>query len=271
MSTGSLFIRLADAPAPVVALWRTALATLILLPFGLRKAVVELRGTGGRELLGGVSAGAFLALHFASWIASLDHTTVAASTTIVCTTPIWVALAGPLVASERVGRATLLGIAVAVAGAVLIAGGDRAQGSMLGNLLALVGALSAAGYVLLGRRLRPRVSLLTHVLVTYGTAALVLAALVLGQGLAVFGHSPETYLWLVLLALVPQLIGHTGYNYALRYERASFVSVVMLGEPIAATLLAWWLLAERPGAEVLVGGAVVLVGIALVARARPGR
>lgn len=271
VSTGSVFIRLAEAPAPVVALWRTALATLLVLPFGLRRAVRELAATSRAERLAGAAAGLFLALHFATWIASLDHTTVAASTVIVCSTPIWVALAGPLVAGERVTRRAAVGIALAVVGAAVIGAGGGGRGALTGNLLALAGALTAALYVLIGRRLRPRVSLWTYVLATYGSAAAVLFVYVAGLGLPVVGYPPATYGWLVALAVIPQLVGHTSYNYALRYAPASYVSVAMLGEPIGATLLAWAFLSEVPGRATVAGGALLLFGIATVARSQqPG-
>jgi drug/metabolite transporter (DMT)-like permease len=229
--------------------------------------VRELSSATNRERLAGLAAGFFLALHFATWITSLDHTSVAASTVIVCSTPVWVALLVPLVTRDAVGRATVQGILVSVAGAVVIAWGDfgLSREALFGDLLALAGAVSAACYVLAGRRLRPRVSLVTYTLVAYGSAALFLFVLVLAFGLSLFGYEPATYGWIVALALGPQLIGHTSYNYTLRWVSAALVSVAMLGEPIGATLLAWIFLQEVPGAATLAGGALILAGIARVA------
>ena len=271
VSTGSVFVRLADAPAPVVAFARCAVATLLLVAFFGGRATRELRALSGGERLAGIAAGGFLALHFATWIASLDHTTVAASTVIVCSTPIWVALAEPLVTGERIGRRSALGIAVAFAGAAAIGAGAGGAGALRGNLLALAGAWAGALYVLMGRRVRPRLSLSSYAIATYGVAGLLLGLYVLGSALPVLGYSAATYGWLLALALVPQLVGHTSYNYALRYEPASLVSVAMLGEPIGATLLAWVFLRERPGTATLVGGVVLLLGIGLVASGRTER
>ncbi len=272
VSTGALFVRLAEAPALVVAFWRVALAALLILPFGARRAVRELRQASVRERLAGGAAGLFLALHFATWITSLDYTSVAASTVIVCTTPVWVALLAPFVTRDALARATVQGIALAVVGAAVIGWGDLglSRDAILGDLLALAGAVAAAFYVLAGRRLRPRVSLITYTLTVYGSAALWLLLLVLACGLPIFGYAPAAYGWIVALALGPQLIGHTSYNYALRWLSAALVSVAMLGEPIAATLLAWVFLGELPGTATLAGGVLILIGIARAARAERG-
>ena len=267
VSTGAIFVRLADAPPLAVAFWRAALASALILPFGARGALRELAVASPRERIAGLAAGLFLALHFATWIASLALTTVAASTVIVCSTPMWVALLTPLVTHERVGRGALAGIALSVVGAAVIGWGDLvlSDDALRGDALALAGALTAALYILAGRRLRPRVSLLTYILTAYGSAAVFLLAFALAGGVPLGGYEPATWGWLLALALVPQLVGHTSYNYALRWISAALVSVTMLVEPIGATLLAWWILGEVPGLATLAGGSLILFGIARVA------
>jgi drug/metabolite transporter (DMT)-like permease len=250
-----------------VAFWRAALASLIILPFAARKALFELAAATRRERLAGVASGLCLALHFATWISSLSLTSVAASTVIVSSTPMWVALLAPLVTRDRVSRGALAGITLSFLGAAVIGWGDLrlSREALLGDALALAGAVMAALYVLAGRRLRPRVSLLTYTLTAYGSAALFLLAFALVGGVRLTGYAPATWGWLLALALVPQLIGHTSYNYALRWVSAALVSVSMLGEPVGATLLAWWLLDEQPGLATLAGGVLILVGITRVA------
>jgi drug/metabolite transporter (DMT)-like permease len=133
-------------------------------------------------------------------------------------------------------------------------------------LLALTGAWAVAGYLVIGRRLRKGISLVNYIFVVYGMAALVLVAAALLSGLPFFGYSPLTYLMLLSLALIPQLLGHSAFNYALAYLSAAFVSVAALGEPVGSTVLAYFLLAETPGALKLTGAALILAGIAIASR-----
>jgi len=139
--------------------------------------------------------------------------------------------------------------------------------SFLGDLLALVGAFSVAGYLLIGRGLRSRLSLLSYIFVVYGVAAVALLVVALLFGLPLFGFSLTTYLWLLGLALVPQLIGHTSYNWALAYLPAAFVSIVVLGEPVGSSILAYFILDEKITILKLIGALLILVGIYLAARA----
>jgi drug/metabolite transporter (DMT)-like permease len=268
VSAAAILIRLADAPALSVALWRNVIATALLLPLALRRGEAWPRG---RTLLLAIASGVFLSLHFALWITSLDHTTVAASVVLVCTQPIFVALLSRAVLKESVSRLSLGGIAVAFAGTAWIVGGATALsgGALWGNVLALGGSLTVAAYVLIGRSVRAGgVALFPYAVVVYGTAAICLALACATTGTAVTGFSDATWGWFVALAVGPQILGHTVFNWALRYVRAAVLSSTILLEPVVSTLLAWWLLAERPGSATLAGGAVVLGGLALVIRGR---
>ncbi len=283
VSTASLFIRWAqqEAPSLVIAAYRLIFATVLLAPWVLRQHAAELRGLHGRHLGWALLSGAFLAAHFAVWITSLEYTTVASSVVLVTTTPLWVALTAPWTLGERLSRRTWLGIGVALFGGVIIALGDGCrwqnglvchdlgtwQGrALLGDLLALMGAWAAAAYLSIGRHLREHTSFPLYVLLTYGMAAVVLAAVVTWQGLPWTGYSPVTYGWFLALAVVPQLVGHSSFNWALRHLPASVVSLHLLGEPIGSTLLALIFLGEVPSALTLVGSALVLVGLAWVSR-----
>ncbi|MBN1665731.1 MAG: DMT family transporter, partial [Anaerolineales bacterium] len=213
---------------------------------------------------------------------------VASSVVLVSTTPLWVALLSPLTIKEPIRRLVLVGMALAMLGGVIIglsdacslqAGGIHcppwrefvAGEAFIGDLLALAGALAAAGYMLVGRRLRDRMSLLPYIFVVYGMAALVLVLVLLVSGAPAFGYAPRNYLWLLLLALVPQLLGHSTFNWALRYLSAAYVSVTLLGEPIGSAILAYFLLGETPGALLIAGGILILAGIYVASTRRPPR
>jgi drug/metabolite transporter (DMT)-like permease len=237
----------------------------------------EVRSLTRRELGLALLAGLFLALHFAAWISSLEYTSVTSSVVIVTTAPLWVALVSPFALKESLKRNAALGLALALVGGVIVALSDACnwQGglvcpslvdffkgqSLLGNFLALAGAWMSAGYILIGRRLRTKLSLMPYIFVVYGMAALVLIVLMVGAGQSPFGYSATTYLWLAALALIPQLLGHSTFNWALRYLPASFVSVTLLGEPVGSTILAYFLLGETPTPFKLAGAALILAGI----------
>jgi drug/metabolite transporter (DMT)-like permease len=274
MSWGGPLVRYATAPALAVAAWRVAFSVafiaLVILARDRGAALRRLRP--GDWALGALS-GLFLAGHFWSWIASLAYTTVASSVVLVNTQPIFVALLSIAFLGERPTARQWAGIAVAVAGAAAIGWGDFAGGTepLLGDLLAVAGAVFVSLYYVIGRRLRQRLALWDYIAVVYGVAAVfLLAATAALPGVAVTGY-PTTD-WLVFLALAagPMMIGHTGVNFALRYVPAYVANLVLLGEPVGATLLAWWLpgIRERPSAQLVLGGGLVLLGIALGVRRR---
>ncbi len=273
VSTGALFVRLADAPALAVAAWRSGLAALLLLPFTATRARREWRAASPLERRVLLLAGVCLALHFATWIASLSFTTVASSLVLVDTTPIWVALAAPWLLHERPTRLQMAGIAAAFAGAVVLGAGDlRLEGdAILCDLLALAGAITATGYVLAGRRVRRRFSIGSYALLAYGTAAILLFAMAVAAGTPLFGFPPPTWGWLLALAVGPQILGHSSYNWALRWVSAPTVSVFLLGEPILGSVWAWLYLAEVPPPSTLVGGVLILAGIWMAARGERAR
>ncbi len=273
VSLAAIFVRLADAPGVVVAFWRMAIACLVLLPWTLRalRRTPLAAGTGWAS----VAAGVLLGIHFATWISSLSYTTVAASVTLVATIPLWVAMLAWLVLGQPPTLTVLLGVLTAVAGGAVIAFGDTGGGAsgatapLLGNGLALVGAMAGAGYLLLGRSAqRHGLSLQAYVGVAYAVAALVLAPLPLLFAHAYLDYPAASYLWVVLLALVPQSIGHTGINFALKHLDPTKVATATLLEPVGAGLVAWWLFTEMPGPLTLIGASLVLAGVLLTVRSR---
>jgi drug/metabolite transporter (DMT)-like permease len=266
VSAAAIFIRLAEAPALAVAFWRCALGVVVLLPPALAGRERFPRGRALRVL---VASGAALGAHFGFWIASLDYTSVAASVVLVSTTPVFVAILAYLLLGERTSRLSFFGILVALAGTAAIAS-DASAGSvaLLGNVLAIGGALTFAVYVLIGRSQRTTVGIgvLPYSIVVYSAAALTLLPVALLSGAELWGYSRETWLWLWAIALGPQILGHTVLNWALRYVEASVISGTILAEPVVSALLAWLILAEKPGLATLLGGAVVLLGLFLLLR-----
>lgn len=277
VSFAAIFIRLAQnatAPSLVLAAARLTVATLVLTPLVLRRHRPELREVTRRDAAWAVLSGLFLAVHFATWITSLEYTAVVNSVTLVTTSPLWVALLAPPALGERLERATLLGIVLAIGGGALVgmsSAGDppTRPDPWLGNGLALAGAVAAAFYLMIGRRLRARWSLVTYAWAVYGVAALTLLITVALTRQQVLGLPGRAYLWMVLMGLVPQLIGHSSFNYALGYLPAAYVSLVVLGEPIGSGLLAIVFLDEWPVPLQIAGSALILVGIAVASRESP--
>lgn len=267
MAWASILIRWTAAPPLVVGAGRLTAATLFLAPFAWRAAASEWPRLAPRQWLYMLVAGVALGLHFAAWIASLGLTSVASSVVLVSTTPLFVAIASPLLFGERLSRAMALAVALAITGAIVIGLADARMvgGALAGDLLALVGAFMAAVYLLAGRALRRHLSLLAYIWPIYGLAALVLllGCALAGQSLA--GYAPRVYGLLVLLALGPQIIGHSSVNWALRYLSPTFVTIAILGEPLGAAVLAFRLLGEQPSWTLFVGGVILLLGIGLAA------
>ncbi len=268
ISFGAIFVRLAEAPALVTAAYRVGLASILLAPAACWRSRDELVGLGRRDLALATLAGLFLALHFATWIASLDYTSVANSVVLVNTNPIWVGLLGPLLTKERLRRRTAGCILLSVIGVFIIGWGDLATGgaALYGDLLALAGSLCAAFYLLIGRTLRSRLSLLAYIMVCYGSAAVFLWTAVLGLTIEFTGFSATTWAAFAGMAVFSQLVGHSSYNWALKWLSTSTVAISLLGEPIGASILAWVIFGEALTAAKLVGGVLVLTAIYLIAR-----
>ena len=285
VSTASIFIRFAQndgAPSLVIAALRLTFATLILAPIALTKHLEEIKRFTLNEILLGAFSGIFLAIHFATWISSLEYTSVASSVVFVSTGPLWVALLSPLLLKEHLARTAIFGLGLSLAGGTIIGLSDACvwdaglscpalqdvmQGrAMWGNFLALLGALTVTGYLIIGRKLRSRVSLVPYIFMVYGMAAIALIVIMFVSGNSPFGYAPKTYGWIFLLAALPQLIGHSTYNWALKYLPAALVAVMTLGEPIGSAILAFFILNETPTLATLFGGVLILTGIYLASR-----
>ena len=261
ISTASIFIKLCDAPALIIATYRMMLASLMLTPFACYKK--PWRGWEKNEIGWFFLSGLFLSLHFAFWIASLKYTSVASSVVLVTTHPIFVGIGGWLFLKERIGMNLVLGIALSVLGSGLISYGDMglSKEALMGDGFALLGAIAASGYLLVGRKMRKEQDLFSYIFPVYSTAGLILILLSLIFQKSYWGYSPSTYLFLFLLALIPQLIGHTTFNWALKYLPASMVAITILGEPLGSTILAYFILGEGLTTWKVLGGISIFAGI----------
>ena len=275
VSSGSVFIRFAqaDAPSLAIAAYRLGLAALLLLPVAWLRYRNEIAALELADWFWALASGIFLAIHFATWITSLEYTSVASSVALVSTSPLWVALFAWIAWREPLNPSLLSGLGLALAGSIAISFAE-AQAAIsarpfLGNALALAGALAVGGYWLIGRKLRQRISLIPYVTLVYGAAALALLAIALLYNQPLTGFKPATYGWFLLLALLPQLLGHSSFNWALGQLPAPHVAIATLGEPIGAAILAFLFLGETPSLLKGFAATLILVGIFLALRSQP--
>jgi drug/metabolite transporter (DMT)-like permease len=288
VSTASIFIRFAQSEASsiVIACSRLVIASLVLVPLALIKNSPELKMLHREDFIKAGLAGFFLAMHFTSWISSLEYTSVASSVVLVTTTPLWVALFSPIVLKEQIRKPVIFGLVISMGGSVIVGLGNacqfmngtfecRAQAlggrAMIGNFLALFGAWMAAGYMLMGRQLRKKLNTLSYTSLVYGIAAFILTIITLIRREPVFSYSPPTYLWLIALGLIPQLLGHSLFNWALKYVSAAYVSLTLLGEPIGTIILALIFLKESPTFLEGIGSGLILIGIVVASLWRSKR
>lgn len=271
VSFAATFIRLADAPPLVIAAYRLTIASVILLPFASRKAIRSFNKLSRRDMLLILLSSVFLALHFGLWITSLSYTSIASSVVLVTSHPAFVAVISYFLWGERLNKLAITGIMVALAGVIFVNYGGFTFGSqaMLGNLLALVAGFMVAAYLIIGSQVRTRIDILSYLTIIYSCSAVILLVATMLLGYSFFGYSPITYIMLILLAIVPQLIGHSCLNLAVRLIPVTLVSVAILGEPVGATLLGYIVLSEAPTANEIVGGLLILGGIFIVLLRKP--
>ena len=290
VSTASLFIRFAqnEVPSLVIASFRLSIASLILGVFIIPSKWRELiRIVKNHSKLIFISR-FLLAIHFACWITSLEYTSVISSVVLVTTTPIWVSIFSPIFLREKMTWQIGLGLFIALIGSVIITASQNCtivssnilcimpnssplKNSLLGNGLAILGAFAAAGYVILGRQLRKDINLLPYVFLIYSVASLVLINFSLFSGYGFSGYSLNGYFWMVLLAIVPQLIGHSLLNWLLGFLPAIYVAISLLGEPVGSSVLAWFFLKESPTIIEALGAVLILTGILITILIRQTR
>ncbi len=273
VSFAAIFIRLADAPPLVIAAYRLTIASIILIPIASVKSMRGLKQLSRRDMLLILLSSISLALHFGLWITSLSYTSIASSVVLVTSHPAFVAVISYFLWGERLNRLTIGGIAIALIGVIVINYGGFTFGSqaLLGNLLAFLAGFVVAAYLIIGGQLRARIDILSYLTLVYSCAAVILLVAAIISGHSFFGYSTTTYIMLILLALVPQLLGHSCLNLAVRLIPVTLVSVAILGEPVGATLLGCFILSEMPTVNEIVGGLLILGGIFIVMRRAPKR
>jgi drug/metabolite transporter (DMT)-like permease len=285
ISAAAIFIRLAqkEVNSFVIAAARMTFSAIPLIPIVIYRHIPEIRKISKKDLYLSLLAGLFLAIHFASWITSLEYTTIASSVVIVCTTPIWVTLFGVIFFHEKVDKVILIGVFLLLLGGIIIALSESCSTSLfhpvcnfemtqiagnriLGNTLSLLGALTAAGYLMIGKTVRKQVSLVPYIFIVYATSAFILCILLIFTSTEIHPFQPLTYLWLILLAIFPQLIGHSLFNWSLKYISATYVAIATMGEPVGSTILAIIIFREIPTPLKVVGALIILTGIYIVSR-----
>jgi drug/metabolite transporter (DMT)-like permease len=271
VSFSAIFISLSSAPPLVIASYRMAMATVLLLAVGRGHVLGDVRKLDRRDRWLLVASGVSLALHFGLWTASLKETSVASSVLFVTLHPAIVAALAWALFGERLAASRVAGLLLSLAGSVVIAAGDLRLGgtALWGDLLAVGGAAVFTAYLLIGRTVRQRLHVASYSTAVYAVCTVVLALLSLATREGLAPGRPQDVALYAALAVVCTLGGHSVYNWTLRYLRAAVVAVSFLGEPVIAALLAWLLLGQRVPGLTLLGGAVVLAGVYLTAR--PGR
>lgn len=268
VSCGAIFIRLTAAPALTIGAYRLFWATLLLTPAFLRGPVHELSAVTRREWLRLILAGSLLVLHFGFWISSVSLTSVASAVLLVDTAPFFIGLASWWSPQRAYTRAFWMGLLVALLGCVIIFQGDWLQSadSLSGNVLAVLGAITFAAYFLVGSGARQKLSLLAYVWPVYGVATVLFVAACLVTQTPLRGFSFSTHLYMFLLGLIPQCIGHTAYNWSLRWLPPGLVALVGLAEPVVASTFAYMILGEGVTPAKIAGGVIVLGGIYIAMR-----
>ena len=265
ISLSSIFVRYADAPSAVTAAWRLLWTVLLMTPVVLGKKTVraEFRQADRKSILLSILSGLFLAAHFVLWFESLAHTTVASSTTIVCTEVIWVALGFCLFLRGKLSVKAVAAIAVAFGGSVLIAWSDSGTGGshLYGDILALLAAVAVAVYTLLGRVAREKLSTTVYTYIVYAACLACLLVTCLAQGSSMLAFGIRPILVGLLLAVFSTILGHSIFSWCLKYLSPAFVSASKLCEPVVAAVLAGFLFGEIPGWLQIAGGVLILGGV----------
>ena len=274
ISFASIFIRFCnDVPSIMIATYRLTLSSVILLIVAKSKGI-RLSSYNKRHILLGMLGGFFLALHFSFWISSLKFTSVASSVVLVATNPIFVGLFSYLFFKEKQPAELILGIILSFSGSIILAVGDfGVQGLtgqnpsfLLGDILAFLGAIMASAYLMVGSKLREKMDVLPYISMVYTFSASFLLITSLSLGIPFTGYKPSSYFYMVLLAIVPQLIGHTAFNWALKHLKASMVAITILGEPIGASILAYIIFGETVKSFQSVGIILIFLSIIIASR-----
>ncbi|EQB63281.1 MAG: hypothetical protein RBG1_1C00001G0860 [candidate division Zixibacteria bacterium RBG-1] len=261
VSWAAILIKLCSAPPLVIAFYRMFIASVILCPLVFLKHFSALKQLLAEAPKLAILSGIFLGLHFAFWVTSLFYTSVSSSVVIVATQPVFVALFSLIFLKEKATLLVWLGIILALFGVAIIGGGDFAN--LKGDLLALLGAIMAAGYLTLGRNIRKKYDLIPYIFVAYFVSSIVLAFFIIILGDSFSPLTLKNFAWFILLAIIPTLIGHSLYNWLLKYVKAYLVGISILGEPIGASIWAFLIFKEVPRTSLYLGAVLIILGVIL--------
>lgn len=265
VSTSAILVKVSSAPSGILAFYRLFFTVLLMSPVFFLKYVKELKLITVRDWMFSILAGVFLAFHFILWFESLHYTSVASSTVLVTLQPLFAFIGAYLFFQEKLTPKALLSAVLAVAGSFIISWGDfRISGSALwGDILALIACALITGYLLFGQTIRKRLSLMTYTYLVYVISSIVLLLYVMIQSESLGPYPKEDWIYFLLLAIIPTLLGHTLFNWSLKWLSTSTISMAILFEPIGASLLAYWLLGEKVLMTQVLGGMVIMTGVTL--------
>ncbi|MCA1061560.1 DMT family transporter [Rossellomorea aquimaris] len=265
VSTSAILVKVSSAPAGILAFYRLFFTVLLMSPVFFLKYVKELKLITRRDWMFSILAGVFLAFHFILWFESLQYTSVASSTVLVTLQPLFAFIGAYLFFQEKLTGKALLSAVLAVVGSFIISWGDfRISGSALwGDILALAACALVTGYLLFGQAIRKRLSLITYTYVVYAISTAVLFIYALMRSDSLGPYPKEDWIYFLLLAIIPTLLGHSLFNWSLRWLSTSTISMAILFEPIGASILAYWLLAEKVLMTQVIGGGVIIIGVTL--------
>jgi len=263
-SLSSIIIRLSQAPSLVISFYRMLFTVLLLLIPVFLNERDAIKSITKKNLVLCIISGVFLALHFASWIASINMTTISNSTILVSCSPIFVSLANFFILKEKFTSKMLIGLTLSIAGTAVIAigsSGGSTDSMMIGNILAFLGAIFVAGYLVIGGIVRKDLSAGAYVFVVYSASVIVLFFMCLITKTPIYPYSPKEFLLFLALAVFCSILGHTVYNYLMKYISATIISICTLCEPIFASLLALFIFSEVPSTHTIIGGTIILSGV----------
>lgn len=265
VSLSAIFVKLANADSGVIAFYRMLFSIIIMLPWFLMKYRHEVKRLSKRDWIFSSIAGIFLAFHFILWFESLNYTSVASSTVLVTMQPLFAFVGTYLFFKEKITLKTLLAGSIAIIGSVLISWGDfQISGSALyGDILALIACALVTGYLLFGQDVRQRLSLVTYTMVVYTISTITLFFYVVLKNESFGPYPAMDWMWFLLLAIIPNLLGHNLFNWSLKWVSTNVISIAILFEPVGAAILAIIVFQEYLTVTQIVGGAIVIAGIML--------
>ena len=266
-ATTAIWVRISDAPSLAVASWRMIFSTILCIPFLIIERK-EIKNVSRRDFLLCVLSGFFLALHFSTWLAAINLTTVAAAASLVATAPIFVAVINAALFRKKPGRVMIISLIAAITGSVSIAlgGGDAAFGTLNGNMLAVAGAVTAAAYLVTGSFVRKTVTSGIYVSIVFAVSALFLMLFCIVAGIPFGTYSSNTYLAIFAMAVFCSIGGHVMFNWLIKYHGAMLISLAILSEPVFASTYAFFLFDEVPSAATVAGAVMIISGLAYYIR-----